>query len=74
MSQSNAEFAFAHLSVAEKIVLVQRIWDSIAEDEKKLEVTPEFREELSRRLQRYRANPDSASSWEEVKARLMAKP
>lgn len=74
MSQASSEFSFDNLSVAERIVLVQRIWDSIAEDEKKLEVTPEFREELARRLQRYRANPESASSWEEVKARLMAKP
>ena len=73
MSQSGSEISFDHLNVAERITLVQRIWDSIADDEKKLEVIPEFREELSRRLEAHRANPELSRPWEEVKARLQAK-
>lgn len=73
MSQSGSEISFDHLNVAERITLVQRIWDSIPDAEKKLEVTPEFREELARRLEAHRANPERSRPWEEVKARLQAK-
>jgi putative addiction module component (TIGR02574 family) len=74
MNQSGSEISFDHLNIAERITLVQRIWDSIAEEEKKLEITPEFREELARRLAAHRADPERSRPWDEVKARLQSKP
>ena len=42
-----------HLSVDERIRLVEDLWDSIAADQKALPLTPEQRLELDRRLDRY---------------------
>ncbi len=47
------------LSVAQKIELVEAIWDSIAADSESLPLTPDHREELNRRVQRFKADgPD----------------
>ena len=42
-----------HLSVDERIRLVEDLWDSIAADQNALPLTPEQRLELDRRLDRY---------------------
>lgn len=60
------------LSVAERILLVEEIWNSIAEEQEAVEVTPAQREELDRRLEAHRAAPGEGTSWEEVKRRLDA--
>jgi putative addiction module component (TIGR02574 family) len=59
------------LSVAERIQLVEDIWDSIAADPDALPLTPEQREELDRRLADADANPGEGRPWREVKARLL---
>jgi putative addiction module component (TIGR02574 family) len=59
------------LSVAERIQLVEDIWDSIAADPDALPLTPEQREELDRRLADADANPGEGRPWSEVKARLL---
>lgn len=41
------------LPVEERIKLVEDLWDSIAEDRKALQVTPEQKAELDRRLEAY---------------------
>ena len=61
------------LSVPERIVLVEQIWDSIVAEEDGLEVTQAQKDELDRRLAAYEANPDEGAAWEEVKARLRAR-
>lgn len=38
------------LSIREKILLVEDLWDSIAEDQAMLPFTPEQKDELNRRL------------------------
>ena len=58
------------LSVAERLQLVQDIWDSIAEIPDSLELTEDQRAEIERRRNEYLANPDSLISWQEVKARI----
>ena len=42
-----------HLSVDERIRLVEDLWDSIAADQNALPLTPEQRLELDRRLDHY---------------------
>jgi len=58
------------LSVAERILLVEEIWDSIAADQESLELTDAQRRELDRQLEAYHASPGAGSSWEEVKRRI----
>jgi putative addiction module component (TIGR02574 family) len=60
------------LSVAERIQLVEDIWDSIAAESDALELSPEQCDELDRRLADQETNPADGRSWSEVKARLLA--
>ena len=59
------------LPVEERIRLVSAIWDSIAEAPEAVEVTPEQKAELDRRLKAYQADPGAGSPWDEVKARIL---
>jgi putative addiction module component (TIGR02574 family) len=58
------------LSLAERILLVEEIWDSIAAEAEAMEVPQSHKDELDRRLVAYHADPQAGASWEEVKARL----
>ena len=58
------------LPVAERVRLVEAIWDSIASAPEALPLTDWQREELDRRLAEFEADPDSGSTLEEVFARL----
>jgi putative addiction module component (TIGR02574 family) len=58
------------LPPAERLQLVEAIWDSLAEVPDVIPIGNDLREELDRRLAAYRANPSSARPWAEVKAEL----
>ena len=58
------------LSVAERILLVEDIWDSVAEVPEAIPLTEEQRAELDRRLESYRRNPTGGSPWAEVRERI----
>jgi putative addiction module component (TIGR02574 family) len=58
------------LSVEERIRLAEEIWESIAAFPEAIELTPAQCEELDRRLEAYRANPDAGSTWDEVRKRV----
>ena len=64
---------YTHLTVSERIQLVEEIWDSISTSPEVLELTDAQREELERRLAEHRENPDSAIPWEEVRKDLMSR-
>ncbi len=70
MVPSMKSLGIDQFSVAERILLVEEIWDSIADDGQEVELTDVQRKDLERRIANYEANPKSGSSWEEVKARL----
>jgi putative addiction module component (TIGR02574 family) len=61
---------YRSLSVPERLDLVGDIWDSIAQDAESLELTPEERAELDRRLAEHERDPSSAIPWETVKDEL----
>jgi putative addiction module component (TIGR02574 family) len=61
------------LSVAERIQLVEDLWDSIAADPEGLPLTDAQKAELDRRLEEHEMDPDSAVSWEAVRERLYKK-
>ncbi len=58
------------LSVAERIQLVEDIWDSIAIIPEAVLLTEEQKAELDRRLQAYQANSNEGISWNELKEQL----
>ena len=58
------------LSPAERLQLVEEIWDSIASVPDSIEVTEAQRRALDRRLEAFRANPTAGDPWEVVKARI----
>lgn len=58
------------LSVPEKILRVQDLWDDIARSPREVELSAAQREEAERRLLRHENDPGEYSSWEEVKRRL----
>ena len=60
------------LSVAERIQLVEDIWDSIAAVPESVPLSEEQKIELDRRLEAYHQNPDAGSPWGEVKQRIHA--
>ena len=58
------------LSISEKILRVQDLWDEIARTPGEVEITPLQREEAERRLREHDAQPGKCSTWPEVKRRL----
>lgn len=58
------------LSVAERIQLVEDLWDSIALTPDQLPVTEAQKAELDRRRQRFEQGATTTHSWEEVKKNL----
>ena len=58
------------LSVAERIQIVEDIWDSIAADNGKFLLTDDVRAELDSRMKAYEENPDDGVSWDVLKERL----
>lgn len=55
------------LPVAERLRLLELIWDSIAQVPEALPVSEDLRAELEDRLAEFQANPDAGLPWEEVR-------
>lgn len=70
MSQTLKAIGIDQLSVAQRILLVEEIWDSICDEVVETPLTGAQRQDLQRRIVAFEANPKAGSSWEEVKARL----
>ena len=60
----------ASLDIAQKIILVEEIWDSIAQGQEDVVITDEERAILDERLASFEANPDDVISWDEIKQKL----
>jgi putative addiction module component (TIGR02574 family) len=60
------------LPADERAELAFALWDSLSDEERhaELELTPEQRSELDRRLAEDEADPESAIPWSEVKRKL----
>ena len=59
-----------NMSVPERILLVEDIWDSVAEIPDIVPLTEDQKKELDRRLDAYHSNPTVGSPWEMVKERI----
>ena len=62
----------ASLNISQKIMLVEEIWDSIAQEQGQVAITNEERAILDERLSSFEANPDDVISWDEIKQKLHA--
>ena len=58
------------LSAAERLELVEELWDSIADDDEALALTDEQRADLERRLAEADGDPAGGSTWDVVRARI----
>ena len=70
MSVSIRSLGIDRLSVAERLILVEELWDSIAAS---TPITDAQRAELDRRLADHEANPEDVVSWEEVHSSITAR-
>ncbi len=68
-------FDYRHLSIDERLQLVEDIWDSIAAEANvradTLALTPAQIEELDRRVADADAHPEEGIPWEQVRAELL---
>ena len=58
------------LSTSEKILLVEDIWDRITVDESSVPVPQSHKEELDRRLRRYKSHPGNLLSLEDLQGMI----
>ncbi len=70
-------FDYRHLSLAERLQLVEDIWDSIADEVREhpdaFPMTEEQRVELGRRRAAYSDDPEAVVPWEEVRSGLFGR-
>jgi putative addiction module component (TIGR02574 family) len=59
------------LPIAERILAVEAIWDSIAVENKQYPLTTEEVQELHERWEEYKRTPGSGLSWDEVKSSIL---
>lgn len=61
------------LTVSERIILAEALWDSVIAEEAGIDVTAPQREELDRRLAAFEIDQVIGSPWSTVKARILSK-
>jgi len=62
----------AGLTVPEKILLVEDLWDSIASDDSGVPVPASHREELDRRLAQHKKGPGGLLTLDDLQGRIEA--
>lgn len=58
------------VSPAERILLAEKLRDSVASNQDQIEVTESQKQILDERLAAYVASPNKGTSWEEVKKEM----
>ncbi len=61
------------LTVSERIMLAEALWDSIVAEDSKIKLTETQKAELDRRLAAFEIDQDGGSAWSSVKARILSK-
>jgi putative addiction module component (TIGR02574 family) len=59
------------LSISDRLLLIEQIWESIAEDQDGFELSPAHKAELDRRLDLQAKNPNRGRSWEDIRNDLL---
>ena len=58
------------LDISERIILVEEIWDSIAEEQENLALSEYEKKILDKRLASLKENPKKLISWSEIKSKI----
>lgn len=61
------------LSVAERILIAEQIWDDIAAEQESVIISKSQKDELDIRLKDFKKSPEKGRSWSEIKNRLITK-
>jgi putative addiction module component (TIGR02574 family) len=69
----NLRTQISNLSVSEKIILVEEIWDSIASQEKSFDLSDSQKNIVKERSSSFKNNPKLGRSWEEIRAEFLGK-
>jgi putative addiction module component (TIGR02574 family) len=68
---SNLVDTVRRLPLAERIELVEALWESMTQEGYEPPLTPEQAAELDRRVEAHRRNPNDVVSWESIKEDLL---
>ena len=60
------------LATADKFALALELWDELSSNPDEMPVTEDQLNELDRRFEEYRQEPDKVVTWEEAKARILS--
>lgn len=61
------------MSIPERILIIEEIWDSIVESEEELPISKEHKSIIKERLEDYYKNPNEGKSWEEIRKNILSK-
>lgn len=61
------------LTVSERIILAEALWDSVVAEDTEIDLTEAQKKELDQRLAAFEIDKDGGSSWSNVKARILSK-
>ena len=70
MNSSTIPFEIMELSLAERILLAEELWNSILPEQDKIGITDGQKQELDRRLADYHESPENGASWEDAKNKI----
>lgn len=72
---SHPAFDYSHLTIAERLQLVEELWDSIAADAdaEALPLTTAERALIDERLTELHTNPTAGRPWTDVRAGILGK-
>ncbi len=73
MAQTIDMEAIRKLSPAERMALINQIWDTIADDDREVQVTDAAMAEMNRRLEEMKRDPSKSRSFDEVKRFLRSR-
>ncbi len=62
-----------NLSISEKILLVEEIWDTIASNEQSFDLTNAQKKIVKERSNSFKINPTLGRSWEEIRDEFLGK-
>lgn len=61
------------LTISERIMLAEALWDSVIDQDSNIEHTEEQEKELEKRLSMLEVDGDEGSDWASVRSRVLSK-
>jgi putative addiction module component (TIGR02574 family) len=62
-----------HLSIPEKVLLVQDIWDELLEETNEFPISAAQKTEIQRRSEADKENPAEARAWTEIRDEILGR-